>query len=78
MADPNETVPWFLAEVGQHVYTWEIADGGDFGDYAIETADDPRELYGEERPMIRKRWLLVEITPLNADEPSTSEEADRG
>lgn len=55
-----EIVNFCQAQVGDHAHTWELAYD-DFGDYHFETAGDPRELYGEEGPCIRKTWVLVAV-----------------
>jgi len=58
--DPADVVNFCDALLGQEAYTWEIP-GSDFGEYRFETADDPRTIYGEEAPLIRKRWRLIEV-----------------
>jgi hypothetical protein len=64
----GDVAPFEHARVGDHAYTWERADGGDFGEYRFETADDPRGLYDDDFPVIRKRWELVEVVNLPIEE----------
>ena len=60
------------ATVGEHAYTWELTGGDTFGEYKFETAANPQDIYGEEDPVVRKLWLLVEVTVLPAADEVTS------
>lgn len=71
-----EIVPFGEATVGEHAYTWELPDQRTFGEYRFETSGDPHALYGEELPVIRKRWALVEVVTFPST--TTNEEADHG
>lgn len=56
------------AQVGDHAYTWEPKGSHDFGEYRFETAGDPREFYDGCGRIVRKRWELIEIVELDADD----------
>ena len=61
------------ATVGEHAYTWEAADGSEYDGYRFETAGNPQDLWEVQSPVVRKLWLLVEVTVLPAvDDEVTS------
>lgn len=81
MSDTHvEIVAFGDAVVGQFTYTWENADG-DWGDYTFETVD-PASIYSRHDfgdpelcvPIIRKRWLLVEVTEYQLFEPEDGDD----
>ena len=59
------------ATVGEHAYTWERADGDTFGEYRFETGGNPQDFYVDDAPVLRKLWLLVEVTVLLAADEVT-------
>lgn len=71
-----EIVTFEAAQVGDHAYTWEIPNSH-FGEYRFETADNPRSLYDEPSPLVRKLWLLVEVTPIEGVDDAVSDEIQR-
>jgi hypothetical protein len=75
----RDIVKFDVAQIGDHAYTWEIAPSGtmedpNFGEYHFEVADDPRDLYGEDRARVRKLWLLVEVTHLDGEDDTAPDD----
>lgn len=63
--DAPEVKPFGEADIADHAYTWERQDGEGFGEYAFETAGDPRDYYDDGAvTIVRKRWVLIERTVL--------------